>query len=52
MLVITVDQNNKVVKVERSKQKGLFESEADNKYAKKITKKMKQKQRSKKWDLT
>ena len=46
MLVITV-KNDKVVKVERSKQKGLFESKADNKYAKKITKKIKQKQRSK-----
>jgi len=43
MLTFTVDKNNKLLKVEKSKDKGLFESKADKKYAKKILKKITQK---------
>ena len=40
MLSFTVDKNNKLLKVEKSKEKGLFESKSDKKYAKKIVNKL------------
>ena len=42
MLTFTVDKNNKLLKVEKSKEKGLFESKSDKKYAKKIINKLKE----------
>jgi len=41
MLTITVDKNNKLIDVKKSKEKGLFESKKDQKYANKILKKLK-----------
>ena len=40
MLSFIVDKNNKLLKVEKSKDRGLFESKSDKKYAKKIIKKL------------
>ena len=42
MLSFIVDKNNKLLKVEKSKEKGLFETKSDKKYAKKIIKKTKE----------
>jgi len=42
MLSFTLDKNNKLLKVEKSKEKGLFESKSDKKYAKKIINKVKE----------
>jgi|TARA_Y100000289_G_scaffold32533_1_gene32184 hypothetical protein len=42
MLSFIVDKNNKLLKVEKSKEKGLFETKSDKKYAKKIIKKIKE----------
>ena len=42
MLTFTVDKNNKLLKVEKSKEKGLFESKSDKKYAKKIINKFRE----------
>ena len=47
MLKFTVNQNGKLLKVEKSKEKGLFESKEDLKYANKIKNKLNKKQRSK-----
>jgi len=47
MFKFTVDKDNKLLKVERSKEKGLFETKADKKYATKIKNKLIKKQRSK-----
>ena len=41
MLTITVDKNNKLIDVKKSKEKGLFESKKDQKCANKILKKLK-----------
>tara|TARA_R100000664_G_C2697498_1_gene99175 strand:+ start:91 stop:243 length:153 start_codon:yes stop_codon:yes gene_type:complete len=41
MLTFTVDKNNKLLKVQKSKEKGLFESKSDKKYTKKIINKLK-----------
>ena len=46
MLKFTVDKNNRLLKVERSKEKGLFKTKADKKYATKIKNKLTKKQRS------
>jgi len=43
MLNFTVSKDNKLLKVERSKEKGLFETKADKKYATKIKNKLTQK---------
>jgi len=43
MLTFTVDKNNKLIDVKKSKEKGLFESKKDQTYANKILKKMKKK---------
>ena len=43
MLTFTVDKNNKLIDVKKSKEKGLFESKKDQKYANKILKKLKRK---------
>ena len=43
MLTFTVDKNNKLLKVQKSKEKGLFESKSDKKYTKKIINKLKKK---------
>lgn len=40
MLCFTVDKNNKLLKVKKAKEKGLFESKSDKKYAKKIINKL------------
>ena len=40
MLTYTVDKNNKLINVKKSKEKGLFESKKDQKYADKILKKI------------
>ena len=42
MLSFIVDKNNKLLKVEKSKEKGLFENKSDKKYAKKIVNKLKE----------
>ena len=42
MLTFTVNKNNKLLKVEKSKEKGIFESKSDKKYAKKIINKLKE----------
>jgi len=47
MLSFIVDKNNKLLKVEKSKEKGLFETKSDKKYAKKITKKIKERNHEK-----
>jgi len=41
MLALTVDKNNKLIDVKKSKEKGLFESKKDRAYADKILKKIK-----------
>ena len=43
MLTFTVDKNNKLIDVKKSKEKGLFESKKDQEYADKILKKMQKK---------
>ena len=43
MLTFTVDKDNKLINVKKSKEKGLFESKKDQTYANKILKKMKKK---------
>ena len=43
MLTFNVDKNNKLISVEKSKEKGLFESKKDKEYANKILKKVKKK---------
>jgi len=43
MLTLTVDKNNKLIDVKKSKEKGLFESKKDQAYADKILKKIKKK---------
>ena len=43
MLTFTVDKDNKLIDVKKSKEKGLFESKKDQKYANKILKKMEKK---------
>ena len=43
MLTFTVDKDNKLIDVEKSKEKGLFESKKDQTYANKILKKVKKK---------
>jgi len=43
MLTLTVDKNNKLIDVKKSKEKGLFESKKDQTYANKILKKIKKK---------
>ena len=43
MLEFTVDKNNKLIGVKKCKEKGLFESKKDQKYANKILKKLKRK---------
>ena len=48
MLTFTVDKNNKLIDVKKSKEKGLFESKKDQEYANKILKKLKKK---KKWEF-
>lgn len=47
ILNFTVDQNNRLLKVEKSKDKGLFESKKDKKYADKIKNKLIKKQKGK-----
>mgnify|MGYP003130610344 FL=1 len=42
MLTFTVNKNNKLLKVEKSKEKGIFKRESDKKYAKKIINKLKE----------
>ena len=43
MLTFTVDKDNKLIDVKKSKEKGLFESKKDQEYANKILKKLKKK---------
>jgi len=43
MLTFTVDKDNKLIDVKKSKEKGLFESKKDQAYANKILKKMEKK---------
>ena len=43
ILTFTVDKDNKLIDVEKSKEKGLFESKKDQTYANKILKKVKKK---------
>ena len=43
MLTFTVDKDNKLINVKKSKEKGLFESKKDQAYANKILKKMEKK---------
>ena len=43
MLTFTVDKNNKLIDVKKSKEKGLFGSKKDQEYANKILKKLKKK---------
>ena len=49
MLTFTVDKNNKLIDVKKSKEKGLFGSKKDQEYANKILKKLKKKK--KKWEF-
>ena len=51
MLKFTVNQNGKLLKVEKSKEKGLFESKEDLKYANKIKNKLNKKTKEQKWDI-
>ena len=48
MLTFTVDKNNKLIDVKKSKEKGLFESKKDQEYSNKILKKLKKKKPLKK----
>jgi len=41
MLTFTVDKDNKLIDVKKSKEKGLFENKKDQEYANKILKKLK-----------
>ena len=41
MLTFTVDKDNKLLDVKKSKEKGLFESKKDQAYADKVLKKLK-----------
>ena len=50
MLKFTVNQNGKLLKVEKSKEKGLFESKEDLKYANKIKISL-IKTKEQKWDI-
>mgnify|MGYP003133128031 FL=1 len=45
MLKFTVDENNKLINVKKSKEKGLFESKKDQKYANKILNKIKERKK-------
>ena len=45
MLIYTVDKNNKLINVKKSKEKGLFESKKDQKYANKILNKIKERKK-------
>ncbi len=45
MLTFTVDKNNKLIDVKKSKEKGLFGSKKDQEYANKILKKLKKKKK-------
>ena len=46
MLTFTVDENNKLINVKKSKEKGLFESKKDQKYADKILKKINERKKN------
>ena len=46
MLTVTVDKDDKLIDVEKSKEKGLFENKKDQEYANKILKKLKKLQAS------
>ena len=45
MLTFTVDKDNKLLDVKKSKEKGLFESKKDQAYADKVLKKLKKKKK-------
>jgi hypothetical protein len=45
MLTYTIDKNNKLINVKKSKEKGLFESKKDQKYANKILNKIKERKK-------
>jgi len=45
MLTYTVDKNNKLINVKKSKEKGLFERKKDQKYANKILNKIKERKK-------